>query len=524
VWTVPPGTDWADGLVTAVRATVDGGRGVVVVVPDSRDVARVDAALQRTLGAGRHVVLTAELGPQARYRRYLRALLGRVPVVVGTRSAVYAPVVDLGLIAVWDDGDDLLGEPRAPGAHARDVAVLRAHLDASAVLLAGTSRSTAAQRLVEVGWAVALGASRPTVRRSAPRIVTSGTDTALARDAAARSARLPSVAWQVARDALASGPVLVQVPRAGYLLGLACQSCRRPARCARCAGPLAKGVRYAALRCGWCGHVEPAWRCEFCGGTVLRARTVGAERTVEELGRAFPRVLVRASHAGAVLATVGPEPALVVATPGAEPHGSYAAALLLDGDLLLGRADLWAHEEALRRWLAAAALVRPAAAGGTVVVMADAAAPPVQALLRWDPAWFAARELAERRAVGLPPAVRAVDVSGDRTAVEDLLEALRHGVHADLVTAAPEPWPLPVRPAPPAPAAGATAGGTAGAARTADSSSQRGPDAEQVVTVVRVSYGRDVAFAAEVQRHLARRAARKAPDRLRVRFDPVVLP
>ena len=109
----------------------------------------------------------------------------------------------------------------------------------------------------------------------------------------------------------------------------------------------------------------------------------------------------------------------MVATPGAEPvaEGGYGAVLLLDTWALLTRADLRAGEEALRRWLTAAALARPGAAGGRVVVVADGALAAVQALLRWDPAWFAARELAERRELGFPPAVRMASVTGAAEAV-----------------------------------------------------------------------------------------------------------
>src|SRR4029079_15262126 len=94
-----------------------------------------------------------------------------------------------------------------------------------------------------------------------------------------------------------------------------------------------------------------------------------------------------------------PEPALVVSTPGAEPlaEGGYGAVLLLDSWALLSRADLRAGEEAVRRWVGAATLARPASRGGRVVVVADGGLVPVQALLRWDPAPFAARELGERR-------------------------------------------------------------------------------------------------------------------------------
>src|SRR4029450_6629627 len=99
-----------------------------------------------------------------------------------------------------------------------------------------------------------------------------------------------------------------------------------------------------------------------------------------------------------VLATVPGGPALVVATPGAEPvaEGGYGAALLLGSWALLGRADLRAAEETLRRWMNAATLVRPASAGGLVIVAADAAHPVVQALVRWDPGGLGERELAGR--------------------------------------------------------------------------------------------------------------------------------
>jgi primosomal protein N' (replication factor Y) len=124
---------------------------------------------------------------------------------------------------------------------------------------------------------------------------------------------------------------------------------------------------------------------------------------------------------------VSATPALVVATPGAEPvaEGGYAAALLLDGWALLGRADLRAAEEALRRWLAAAALVRPARDGGTVVVMGEPSASAVQALVRWDPVGHARRELAERDALGYPPAARVAAVTGSPGAVRDLLDVVR---------------------------------------------------------------------------------------------------
>ena len=141
---------------------------------------------------------------------------------------------------------------------------------------------------------------------------------------------------------------------------------------------------------------------------------VGADRTAEELGRAFPNTVIRQSSGGGVLPEVPSTPALVVATPGAEPvaDGGYAGAVLLDTDLLLLRADLRASEEALRRWLAVVALVRSGADGGSVIAAGDSAARALQALVRLDPAGFAARELAERAEAHFPPAAKVLTVDG----------------------------------------------------------------------------------------------------------------
>jgi primosomal protein N' (replication factor Y) len=134
---------------------------------------------------------------------------------------------------------------------------------------------------------------------------------------------------------------------------------------------------------------------------------------------------VRTSRGEAVIASVPAQPAVVVATPGAEPvaDGGYAGALLLDGRILLGRASLRAAEEALRRWLNAAALVRPGSEGGKVVVVADASLVPVQALIRWDPVVHSEREYAEREQLRFPPAVRMAAALGPQAAVNELIDA-----------------------------------------------------------------------------------------------------
>ena len=418
VWSALPGPTWPDEIALAVQATTARGQGAVVVVPDARDVERVSAAMTVP-----HVALRADLGPAERYRRWLKVLRREVLAVVGTRAAAFAPVDDLGLAVLWDDGDDLHAEPRSPYAHAREVLVQRAHLAGAGLLLGGFARTAEGQLLVDSGWARDLTPDRAALRAIQPRVEGTSEDDQ-ARDAAAQAARLPGKAFTAARRALDAGePVLVQVPRRGYAPSLACVRDRTPARCPACAGPLQATSGHAVASCRWCGRLAGDWRCPACDGRQFRATVVGSRRTAEELGRAFPSVPVRTSGRDEVLATVGAGAQLVVATPGAEPvaEGGYGAVLLLDPWALLSRADLRAGEEALRRWMAAAALTRPQ---GRVVVVADSAVPQVQALVRWDPAGAAARELADRTALGFPPATRMASVSGAAGAVSDLLGML----------------------------------------------------------------------------------------------------
>ncbi|MFG1680359.1 primosomal protein N' [Nonomuraea sp. NPDC049269] len=674
VWSALPGAKgWAGAVAEAVRATLDGGRGAVVVVPDGKDVALADAELTRVLGDGMHVALTADLGPAERYRRWLRVLRGQVRAVVGTRAATFAPVAALGLVAIWDDGDDLHAERLAPYPHAREVLALRAHRTGAAMLIGGYTRTAEATQLIASRWARPIVAPRATIRSLAPRVHPAGEDAELAKDQAARQARLPSLAWRALRQGLESGPVLVQVPRRGYLPALACQNCRAPARCAlpptrlsvptasdaqanephavpgpavattagrrsavgtknggaknggtrrgaakdaggsaagpasgggsaeglwlgsgladlpgsggragglpgagdrpnerpgsgdrpggrsgpgdrpggrsgpgdrlgggpgsgdrpversgssdrsadrpgsrdssvegpgssrgpaeslggptsigegsrspSCHGPLALRGGHTAPYCRWCGRVDAGWRCPNCGGRRLRAVVVGARRTAEELGRAFPSVPVRTSGRDGVLATVPATRALVVATPGAEPvaEGGYAAAVLLDGWALLGRADLRAAEEALRRWTNAAALLRP---GAEVVVLGDAGLPAVQALVRWDPITHAERELAERAELGFPPAVRMATLTGAAAAVRQMLDETRLPDGAQVL------GPVPV------------------------------DEAGRERAMIRVPRGGGAALAAALKGASGVRAARKAPDVVRVSVDPLDL-
>lgn len=501
VWQVLPGDSWADRFAEAAAQTVLAGRSVLAIVPDQRDLDELWRAATVRIDEAGVAALSAGLGPAARYRRWLAALRGGARLVIGTRSAVFAPLSDLGLVMVWADADDSLAEPRAPYPHAREVAMLRAHQARCAALIGGHARTAEAQALVRSGWAHDVVAVRPVVRARTPRVIAlDDTGYADERDPAARTARIPSVALRAARSSLQAGaPVLVQVPRRGYVPSLACARCRTIARCRHCTGPLSLPERDGpGAVCRWCGRVDPTRRCARCGSDAVRAVVVGARRTAEELGRAFPGAAVIISSGDGVVREVAAGAALVVATPGAEPRavGGYGAALLLDTWALLGRQDLRAAEDALWRWMSAAALVRARGDGGVVMVVAESSIPTVQSLIRWDPVGHAEAELTQRAEVGLPPCVHMAALDGTAGAVGALLDEARLPNGADVLG----PVDLP-----------------AGVRRPA------GTPADVAVVRMLVRVGRDqgLALAAALRRGVSVLSARQTHEPARVQVDPL---
>ncbi len=408
---------WAVAMATAATHCLALDRSAILLVPDFRDQEQLLVALAQVIPDRLISRVDARLSNPDRYRAFLLGLGSEPRVVVGNRSAIYAPAARLGLLAMWDDGDPLYSEPNAPYAHARDVALIRQGISNCALLFFAHGRSIETQRLVEIAW---LEAVRPP-SIAHPRVVPTAQQGS--QDPAVQHARIPSLALTTVREALATGPVLVQVARPGYAPGLACARCRLPARCRNCHGPLAVREHGGIPECASCEHPAARWRCESCDEPEFRASSVGATRTAEELGRAFPGVRVVVADGEKPVLTVRADPALVVATRGAEPIalGGYAAVILLDGDRLLSRESLSVAHDCLRLWTNAAAL----AARNAPVILAGVGGRLATTMVTWRHEDYAREELAERRSLGFPPAVRIATVTGTPESVSDAITSLR---------------------------------------------------------------------------------------------------
>lgn len=487
---VSPGVwagSWAVSMAASAVLALEAGKSAILAVPDYRDQEQLLAALMAVLPPERIVRMDARQSNPDRYRAFLRCLGDTPLAIVGNRSVIYAPAKNLGVIAVWDDGDPLHSEPLSPYVHTRDAALLRQEQQQCALLFFGNSRSTEVERLVELGWLTSVSPTPAILPKVIPTVQQ------LDGERLAAQARIPSSAWREAKAALAHGPVLVQVARPGYAPRMACVDCGQSARCLRCEGPLGQKSARSTPACAWCGALAVDWKCSNCEGTRLRFVGASAGRTAEDLGRAFPGVRILIADGEKPILSIGAEPALVIATRGAEPvaAGGYQAVLLLDGERMVARESLRVGEDCLRWWSNATAL----AARGAPTMLVGVGGALASALSTWRQADYARGELADRRRLRFPPAVRVATVTGALDAVTEALTTLSVP-HEDLL------GPVDTDP---------------GAVRT----------------IVRFDYNSGAAVAAALRAEVIRNATtrRKAaavkgprpplPPTLRVRFDDV---
>ncbi|OKL54297.1 hypothetical protein BSZ39_04850 [Bowdeniella nasicola] len=399
--------------VELAMATLASARRAIIIVPAARDIDSLVAALSQAgipaIGYG------SAQSPPERYRSFLLALLGQVDVVVGTRSAAWAPLPDLGATIVLDEADPLLRERHAPRPQVWRIALARA----GATIFLSYGRSLQTQLLIERGEADSSEPSRDALRAAGARVLDGDPTSGPLQ-------RLPSIAVAVAREALQRGPVLFLVPRAGYVNVVRCQRCGADARCPSCASPVSL-VAADRARCIWAGHLTTRLVCRHCEGTHFRSGAFGSERTAEELGRAFPGTLIRLSGARTgIIERVDDRPAIVVATPGAEPlaPNGYEAAIALDVSVMTSRTELSATAHALTQLANAWALVKPAHDGGRFVLTGRSDEYVTQTLIRADFPRAARDQLAERAELHLPPVACVAELTAAKGNLRDVAMAL----------------------------------------------------------------------------------------------------
>ena len=363
--------------------------GVLLVLPELREVLTLAEELSN-LNA-EFVILDGSLPRSTRYENFLKVATGAAKLVIGTRSAIFAPVANLQTIVVFREGSESHYEKRSPGWNVRDVAILRSQLSAIDLTFAGFAPSSEVSLLIE-DEAIALRGKRAKVNAIAyPQT---------------HGELLPDRIFSPIRDALTRGSVLFLVPRKGYSQAISCTSCRNISLC-DCGGRIYFGGPEKGYICSLCNLATPEWSCKWCKKSAANLLGRGNLRFAQEIGRAFPGFRVLSSDATHVVEQVENQRSIVLATAGMAPpvEGGYQAVVVLEGDNLFSQLDLRAQERAREAIMQSASLL---SANGKALIVVDNAHPIVAGLSRWNLSPLLTRELREREQTQLPPYVHAI--------------------------------------------------------------------------------------------------------------------
>jgi primosomal protein N' (replication factor Y) len=383
-----PGEDPFHTIAEWVKRRASQG-GVLVVLPELREVHSL--AKELTLLGVDFSVLDASLARTTRYGNFLHIATGESKIVIGTRSAIFAPLSNLQTIVIFREGSESHYERRTPGWNVRDVAIIRSQLAAIDLTFAGFAPSSELSLLIE-SEAIALKGKRAKVdATSYPQV---------------QGELLPDRIFSPIRSALTRGSVLFLVPRKGYSQAISCASCRNIGLC-ECGGRIYFGGPDKGFICSLCNLTNAEWSCKWCKKSSPSLLGRGNLRYAHEIGRAFPGFAVISSDATHAVHEIENKHTIVLSTAGMAPvvKGGYQAVVILEGDNLFSQLDLRAQERAREAIMQSASLLSP---NGKALVVIDNSHPIVAALSRWNLSPLLARELREREQTQLPPFVHAV--------------------------------------------------------------------------------------------------------------------
>ena len=434
----------------AARAARDAGGQTLVLVPEVALGAQVIEQFRRRFG-GRVGILHSYLALGERRRNWQLAASGAVDVVVGARSAVFAPLPALKLIVVDEEHEPAYKQSEQLRYHGRDTAVRRAQMLGIPVVLGSATPSLEALANAARGKYTTLRLPERVDRRSLPRVELVDLRHEAGHVGLLSHALRTAIAARLGRGEQA----LLFLNRRGQFHHSQCRACGFVAECPQCDISLILHGAPRVWRCHYCGHEEPFTpRCRRCGGEVLRFSGAGTQRAERELKESLPqaRVLrldtdvVRArGNPGAVLeAFARGEADVLLGTQMIAKGLDFPRVTLvgvLDADVALHLPDFRAGERAFQLLVQVAGRAgRGETAGEVLVQTATPEHPAIAAAARHDAASFLKHELTQRREAGYPPYSRlvALQFSGkDEAAVERVAtatgEALRAHAHDEAI-------------------------------------------------------------------------------------------
>lgn len=379
---------------------------VLIVAPDERDV---DKLIVNLSGRFDNILkLSSASTREERYRNFLLSMRLEFSVVVGTRSSIFTPMRNLAAIIIYKESSPDHFEVRSPGWNSSTIARMRAEKEGVVLVLTGFAPSVRVANEID-----ARTIKFNNQRRQVNVQAFTPTDGTL----------LPGRIFSEVKKALKNGPVLFVAPRKGYGNALLCAHCRNIALC-KCGGRLSVASKGLAPTCVHCGTGFPTWRCNYCDRDKQYLAGRGIDRAAEEISRAFPGFPVVISAGDVIKESVDSKPALVLATPGAQPYvqGGYAAVVVLDAIRFFSHTDVNGQERARELLFETASMVN--VEGQVLLVLVDSH-PIVAAIARWNIAPLLKRELTERVELMLPPSVMSAVLVTEQSSAPAIVSGLK---------------------------------------------------------------------------------------------------
>jgi len=430
------GSGKTEVYLAAVEAALARGRGAIVLVPEIGLAPQAVARFRARLG-DRFAVLHSALSPGERYDEWRRLRSGEATVCVGPRSAVFAPVRDLGLIVIDEEHDPSYKQEGDPTYDARAVARKRAE-DHGAVLVAGTATPRPESWLELPRLELP---RRVDGRRMPPVHLVD------MREADPRSGPVHAETWEALEGVRAAGAkAIVMLNRRGFAPWLTCRSCGHHWDCPNCDVSLIVHRHSGRLVCHHCAHSEPQPRaCHECGSTTLARAGAGTERIEALLAERLAPMPVlrldsdtaaeRGAHARILARFDGLPSAVLVGTQMvAKGHDfpEVTLSVILDADATLRFPDFRAEERTFAMVAQLAGRSGRGAGGGEVIVQTLAPnASSIEHASRHDSAGFLERELARREVLHYPPFSHLVRINFSAED-EGRLDAAAAGVAGEL--------------------------------------------------------------------------------------------
>jgi primosomal protein N' (replication factor Y) (superfamily II helicase) len=430
-------------MMRAIEAALVQGRQALVLAPDIVTVEVMAASAEAEWGE-RAGVFHGALAPTARRERWHRIRAGSLPIVVGTRSAVFAPLTNIGLIWIDEEEDAALKEETEPHYHARDVGWMRAEMN-QAVMVLGSALPSLETLYRNGSYPESEKRQRHAMPPGTLKVASHGSpaiDTVDLRGLPSGTLLSESMASGIIAAVDAHTPAVLFLNRKGFAPALLCRDCGNAPQCRHCSVSLTFYKREGHLSCHYCGAMLPLPdTCPTCRAPKLEPRGIGTEAVEERVRRLVPHARIgridrdtcrTPAHAAALRRRfIDRELDLLIGTqmllqgPPMSPVGFVG---LVQADAGLHLPDFRAGEQTYRTLSQAVALCRDGAHGGRVVLQTFLPTHYViDAVVTQNFERFYDQELVFRRALAYPP-------------FSHLISLRISGTSADLTQTAAQRW------------------------------------------------------------------------------------